>query len=697
MAIQSINASLDKKNQKQLSHSKQNQVAFKGSENIVVATMDFIEKGGYPASFIIQDGFGFILPRVGKGILRGSKKTDENGNPVLDEKGKQVREYNWAYARKEGIRELITGPSAFLIPWGGLAVINKHFGRGNNVKLNYIDSFKIPFTKFVKDNLDEIKATDANELSKLKKAAFYEDVFKDVIGKTINNTVSAKDKMSAEEIRNYAKQFTEKQLKIESINADKSLNKNARKEKLKEVGSLEDDFMKLVKGRVGGTVNELGVSISSSKGEVKHGSIGELLGAMDDYFDDALKSAKKSINEKTSLKDVGELVEKFTNRRMGSRIFTNMGLFALVAAFFTQIPKLYNMGLKGNPALKGTAVAANAPASAPKTDDSANIKSASDSKHGDNTAFEGKNVAFTGVSSALEATGKKMFNSGKAKYISDIFELNGPSISGTAMATLLYGFCIPPRIEHAQDKYDLGEVIVRDFTAFTALLFGAKALSRLFSDAFTNLTGLALNKKNMEGKNTFQKILGYLSPNDSAHSVLTKKQLESKYTNIQDYKDGVNGFVDFIEGSSGNIKKALAKDKKIKAATEEIVKAYKNKSFKDATVEDIKNALKQANTEKSELINKFYKLFDSNNALLKQAKTYNAAFGFISTILLVPGLIMWLTNVCERMTERRMKEDLAKLNEKSADVPVATSETPVKQISNQYRMNSNLSMAGFMK
>lgn len=698
MAIQSINASLDKKNHKQVSQSKQNQVAFKGSENIVVATMDFIEKGGYPASFIIQDGFGFIMPRVGKGILRGSKKTDENGNPVLDEKGKQVREYNWAYARKEGIREVITGPSAFLIPWGGLAVINKYFGRGNNVKLNYIDSFKAPFTKFVENNLDEIKATDANNLGKLKKSAFYEDVFKDAIRKTINNAVSAKDKMSEREISDYARLFTEKQLKIEEINSDKSLNKKVRKAKLEEIGSLEDDFMKLVKGKVGGTVNELGVSISSSKGEVKHGSIGELLGAMGDYFDDALKSAKKSINEKTSIKDVGGLVEKFTNRRMGSRIFTNMGLFALVATFFTQIPKLYNMGLKGNPALKGTAVAANASATAPKADAPEKVKStASDSKLEDNVVFEGKNVAFTGVSSALETTGKKIFNSGKAKYISDIFELNGPSIPGTAMATLLYGFCIPPRIEHAQDKYDLDEVVVRDFTAFTALLFGAKALSRLFSDAFTNLTGLALNKKNMEGKNTFQKILGYLSPNDSSHSVLTKKQLESKYTNIQDYKGGVDGFVDFIEGSGGNVKKALAKDKKIKAATEEIVKAYNNKSFKDATVEDIKNALKQAHSDKSELINKFYKLFDSNNALLKQAKTYNAAFGFISTILLVPGLIIWLTNVCERMTERRMKEDLAKLNKNATSAQVTASETPVKQISNQYRMNSNLSMAGFMK
>ena len=47
------------------------------------------------------------------------------------------------------------------------------------------------------------------------------------------------------------------------------------------------------------------------------------------------------------------------------------------------------------------------------------------------------------------------------------------------MPVLLYGFCIPPRLQQAQDKYDYGEIIVRDMTtAFTALLFGAKALSK---------------------------------------------------------------------------------------------------------------------------------------------------------------------------------------------------------------------------
>ena len=62
-------------------------VTFTGA-NPVVGLMDFIEKGGYAAEFIIQDGLGFITPRVVKGLLRGGpEKRDKDGNVILDENG----------------------------------------------------------------------------------------------------------------------------------------------------------------------------------------------------------------------------------------------------------------------------------------------------------------------------------------------------------------------------------------------------------------------------------------------------------------------------------------------------------------------------------------------------------------------------------------------------------------------------------
>ena len=202
-------------------------VSFQGGSNPIVGLMDFIEAGGYAASFCIQDGLGFIAPRVGKGLYRGGKKKkDENGNDILDENGKPKRELNWAYARKEALREIITGPSAFLIPLGMLAFINRKFGFGNNVKLNYIDSFKMPFTEYAQNNVEAIKAGTAN------KAEFYEAVFKDAINKSINPQLPDGEKMSADEIAKVAREYTDKQLQIEAIQADKSLNKKARNEKI---------------------------------------------------------------------------------------------------------------------------------------------------------------------------------------------------------------------------------------------------------------------------------------------------------------------------------------------------------------------------------------------------------------------------------------------------------------------------------
>ncbi len=660
-------------------------VSFQGGVNPVVGLMDFIEAGGFAASFIIQDGLGFIAPRVGKGLLRGGKKKkDENGNDIIGKDGKPERELNWAYARKEGLREIITGPSAFVIPYFMLKGINKKFGTANNVKLNYIDSFNAPFAKFAKANMEQLKAGTAN------KSEFYKEVLRDTIDKSINTVLPDAEKMSASEIEKIAEEFTQKQLKIEKIMADKSLSKKVKKAKIAELGTVEDAFMKLKKSKIGGTVDELAVNMTSSNGSLKGGSIGELLKAMNDYFGDAANTTKKALKENLSPEQIEKAIKEFTHRRMGSRILTNLGIFGVVAAAYTQIPKLYNMGTGGkNPALANDE-AEDAAVQTAKSTDAASTQI--------DKAENNKDVSFGGLGGMLSKTGEKVFNSKHAKRISDIFELNGPIISGAAMPVLLYGFCIPPRLQHAQDKYDYSEIIVRDMTAFTALLFGAKALARGFSDGFTKLTGLALNKRTMEGRNIFQKIGDYLNPNDGHHHVLTSKQLNSKYTNLQDYKGGVNGFIEFIEQSGGNIKKAFAQDKNVKETVEQILKEFNGKSFKDATVADVKEALKVANENKTDLMKKFYKLFEGDNGLLRKAKTCNSAFGFLSTIVLVPGLIIWLTDFCEKMTERRQHKEaennIKPANNTSADE--VAKKLDVKRLSASSIPENAPSMAGFL-
>ena len=96
-------------------------VSFTGC-NPVVGLMDFIAAGGFATAFIIQDGLGFVFPRVGGGLLGGGpEKHDENGNVVLDKDGKPKHELNWALARKELLREMtldISHVCTLIIPQG---------------------------------------------------------------------------------------------------------------------------------------------------------------------------------------------------------------------------------------------------------------------------------------------------------------------------------------------------------------------------------------------------------------------------------------------------------------------------------------------------------------------------------------------------------------------------------------------------
>ena len=614
-----------------------------GGFNPVVSLMDFIAAGGYAASFIIQDGLGFIFPRVRHGLLNGgAEKKDANGNTILDKNGKPKHEINWAYGRKEGIREIITGPSAFVIPYFLLKHIKKKYGAMNDVRIDYIDGFKNSFADFAKKNLNDIKAGNAS------KEGFYKNVYSSVIEQSINAHLPQAEKMSASEVAKYAQELAQKHIGIENLG---KLSKKERLAKIKEIGTVEDAYMKLRKGKIGGKINEMAVELLASDGKtVKHGNISELTDAMHNYFHDAVRRVHSAFKKDAST-NLDDMLNHLTKHKMGSRLLTNIGLFLAVALFYTQIPKLYNMGLKGDPSL------------------------GEPNKQADNTASASKNPSFTGGGVGfLEKAGGKVFNSKIAKPISDIFELKGPIIQGTAMPALLYGFCIPPRLANAQGKYDYKTIVVRDLTAFTALLFGAKALERLFSDGFTKLTGLALNNKNMEGRTIIQKIKDYLNPADKRHAVLSSKQLTSKYTNLEEYKNGVEGFIEFIEQSGGNIKKAFAKDKKVKSVIQEMLG---EKSYDLASAEEIKNVLKAANKNKSKLIEKFYKLFESENGLLAKAKTCNSAFGFLSTLVLVPGLIIWLTKYCKKMTERDKARDEAKMTIAQAQqAPLVPSSRP---------------------
>ena len=445
--------------------------------------------------------------------------------------------------------------------------------------------------------------------------------------------------------------------------------------------------MLLRKQYVSPSANEI---VASLKVEGKDAPISlsfkKLLENMKDFTDDITDSVKTRLKNNAGT-DVQDFIQKFTKKRIGSRFITNMSMFLAVVGFYTVIPKLYNLGLKGNPALKGTAAEGEQPAgSTKKAEDKAEQKK----QQPQQTSFQGKERFFS-------KTGDTVMSTGWLKKISDKFEFNGASMSVPAMLTLLFGFCLPPRYIQAQDKYDKEEILVRDISSFAAILFAAKALARGFSDGFAKLSGLALTTKPEDHNKSFwHKLKNYFTP-ASGVNVLTSEEIISKYTNIDKYPGGIKGFFEFLEKNGGNIKKVLMLDKDVKTNAQKIV----GKDIKKASITDIKNAFENIQDKKAkDALEEIYKVFRSkNNKFINYAKTMNSSFGALSTLALVPLFMMWLARTCERMTKKRIEQEKA--------VTAANGSQPAQQSSLQLQsqpafapvtqqLSAAPSMAGFL-
>ena len=678
MAVKAINSTLNvakHNNLKEQNQQKHQQTSFTGSFNPVVTLMDAIDKGGFAASFIAQDGIGMVAPRIYEGLNRNREK---------DENGKKIGPLNWEFARREGIREILSGPSAFLIPMGIMAIIKKTSGTANNVHVSHIEALGQNFADYAAKHPDQLKNS-----SEFKKG-YYAQILENALENSTDET------FNGEQLKEKAKSFAEKLVDSEEKRANKD-KKNANKLQ----AEIVDEYMKLRKQYSAPSGNELEVSLKVSGKEKPLGTnIRQLVQSLTDYSGDALEKVNKHL-EKHANGNIDEYIKKFNTHRAGTRVLSNLGMWSAVVGFYTLIPKLYNLGLKHDPGLKGLVEEG-----AEKTED----KVKEDKKAEAKDQTKDKNVAFTGGIASM--AGKTALKDGGISKVLKIFEFNGASMSVPAMLTLLFGFCLPPRYINAKSDKERKEILVRDISSFTAILFGAKALSRGFSDVFANASGFALNiKPENHNKNFFNKLKNYFTAG-SGVNVLSSEQIISKYSNVQEYQNGINGFFNFLEENGGNVKKVLLNvDKTVKENAEEIMKNFNGQSIKDATIEDIHKAFEKA--KGSEALEKIYTVFSTkDNKFVNRAKTMNSAFGFASTLILVPAFMMWLARYCENMTKKAIakeKEEKAAAagNTQQQTKPEANTPqtanvnnqtaTKIATVDTSINTTNKPSMAGFLK
>lgn len=678
MAVKAINSTLNvakHNNLKEQNQQKHQQTSFTGSFNPVVTLMDAIDKGGFAASFIAQDGIGMVAPRIYEGLNRNREK---------DENGKKIGPLNWEFARREGIREILSGPSAFLIPMGIMAIIKKTSGTANNVHVSHIEALGQNFADYAAKHPEQLKNS----------AEFKKGYYAQILENALEN--STDETFKGEQLKEKAKNFAEKLVNSEEKRANKD-KKNANKLQ----AEIVDEYMKLRKQYSAPSGNELEVSLKVSGKEKPLGTnIRQLVQSLTDYSGDALEKVNKHL-EKHANGNIDEYIKKFNTHRAGTRVLSNLGMWSAVVGFYTLIPKLYNLGLKHDPGLKGLVEEG-----AEKTED----KVKEDKKAEAKDQTKDKNVAFTGGIASM--AGKTALKDGGISKVLKIFEFNGASMSVPAMLTLLFGFCLPPRYINAKSDKERKEILVRDISSFTAILFGAKALSRGFSDVFANASGFALNiKPENHNKNFFNKLKNYFTAG-SGVNVLNSEQIVSKYSNVQEYQNGINGFFNFLEENGGNVKKVLLNvDKTVKENAEEIMKNFNGQSIKDATIEDIHKAFEKA--KGSEALEKIYTVFSTkDNKFVNRAKTMNSAFGFASTLILVPAFMMWLARYCENMTKKAIakeKEEKAAAagNTQQQTKPEANTPqtanvnnqtaTKIATVDTSINTTNKPSMAGFLK
>lgn len=661
MSIKAINSSIGAQQHHKLNDKNSQHPTFAGSFNPVVTVMDAIDKGGFAASFIAQDGIGMVAPRIYEGLNR-NRQTDENG--------KKTGPLNWEFARREGIREILSGPSAFLIPLGILTIIKKASGTANNVHVDHINILGKNFSDFAVKNPTQLKNP-----AEFKKG-YYAQVFENIFNNSTDKSFNVKEK---------AQHFADKLVEAETkrVNKDK---KGAGKIQSELIG----EYMKIRKQFASPSSDELGVILKSEeKNKTVNSNIKRIIQSLSDYSSDALAKTNKYISSQSGhtaeelAKDgsLAKYVKNFNLHRAGTRVLSNFGMWGAVVAFYTLIPKLYNMGLKHDPGLKGLESEDKADNTVPKT------KVKDENKKGKDVAFKGNFASGIGSNAVKDGFLGKLFNK---------FEFNGASMSVPGMLTLLFGFCLPPRYINAKSDKEKKEIVVRDVSSFTAILFAAKAMARGFSDAFAKISGLALNVKPEDhNKSILHKVKNYFTAG-AGIDVLTSEQIVSKYSNIEDYKEGINGFFNFLEENGGDVKKVLNIDKNVKTQAEKIMTDFGGgKSLKDATLEEIHTAFKKA--KGSDALENIYTVFKSkDNRFINRAKTFNSAFGFASTLVLVPMFMMWLARYCESMT----KKAIAKEKEQKALATATTEPAPAQQnskpVATTVTSAKQPTMAGFL-
>ena len=576
--------------------------SFKGPmvmvDKAALKVADLIENGGLFVSFTLQDMLGTNLPRPLMGLKRNAKEN----------KG----EANKSFAAKELVREMLTGPSMFIIPGAMLAAGKKLFGKATEVPMKFIKSFG-----------DIHSAQPINETGKaIGKQDFYKNAFTEILKNAKSETKASQETL--ETAADFAKRL-----------ASSAKDKAAKNE---TIGKLSDEFITIAKKHAKDAAHTDFTQAAVS--QTTSAPFKETVSHMMSYADDIVEKAAKHNTNK-----LGGYIKKLTNKKVIERFAANITMYAAVMAFLQIIPRLYNKAEgKENAGLKGL-----------MKEETINDKSLDEKpkekKDKSNPSF-GSSASFV----------KKLTGNNIIGKMAQGIEFDGCNLSFPLLLGVMGFGILLPRTMQAKDKYDKEEILRRDLVTCTTMCFAEKELRKGFSKLNEKNSGLVLAAKEQgfKDKSIFRRFFDYLRPEKGVR-VLSTDQIISKYSGIDKYKDGIKGFCEFIEGQGGNLGKVFSLTDDSKQIVQNLL-AKDGHDIATASNSAIKETLSKAID--SDDVKKLTELFkDKNNPWVNKAKTLNARFTALSVLILVPVFLGFLLPwINEKSTKKRINMEQAENN-----------------------------------
>jgi len=281
--------------------------------NIVDKIQKYIESGGFIREFLIVDFAGMVIPRTYQAYHRNEK---ELGHP------------NYAAAKEEFTREILSGPSMFLIPFAFLVASKKMFGSASHVKLDTLKKFKEITGKVVdKIATSHPEGTPRNDSCGLAKN-FYTEVVDRIYGSKI--TKEAKNSIVGDFV---------------------NLHNAASKNEVKELSSKVTETLTSTNKKIGND-KKLGISMADSSKISLDGmtkNVGDFVEECRNYSSDVINAVSVAGKDAN-----GQLINKIHDFKEGARKLLTTTAVGTMSAFLMYIPKLYSQN-KEYPGLAGLA------------------------------------------------------------------------------------------------------------------------------------------------------------------------------------------------------------------------------------------------------------------------------------------------------------------------------------------------------